>query len=180
VADGGDLRGVLATEAVRVEILASVTDFPERTTRYFEDYVPGLTVDCGSFPISEAEIIAFAKEYDPQPFHIDPVGAAEGPYGGLIASGWQTTSLMMRLLVDHFLDGETSLGAAGVDQIRWPRPVRPGDTLRVRVTVLEARRSRSKPDRGIVRSEATVTNADGETVMTLQAINFIRARDPRE
>jgi acyl dehydratase len=167
-------------EAVRVEILASVTDFPERATRYFEDYVPGLTVDCGSFSISEAEIIAFAKEYDPQPFHTDPVGAAEGPYGGLIASGWQTTSLMMRLLVDHFLDGKTSLGAAGVDQIRWPRPVRPGDTLRVRATVLEARRSRSKPDRGIVRSETTVTNADGETVMTLQAINFVRARDPRE
>jgi acyl dehydratase len=175
-ADGGDLRGVLVTEAVWLGILASVTDLPERVTRYFEDYVPGLEVDCGSFSISEAEIIAFAKEYDPQPFHIDPVGAAEGPYGGLIASGWQTMSLVMRLLVEHFLDGQTSLGAAGVDEIRWPRPVRPGDTLRVHATVCEARRSRSKPDRGIVRSEITVTNADAETVMTLKAINFVRAR----
>ena len=170
----------MLTRFAEVGILADVTDLPERTTRYFEDYVPELTIDCGSFSISEAEIIAFAREYDPQPFHIDPVGAAEGPYGGLIASGWQTTILMMRLLVEHFIDGQTSLGAAGVDEIRWPRPVRPGDTLRVRATVLEARRSRSKPDRGIVRSETTVTNADGETVMTLQAINFVRTRDPRE
>jgi len=153
-----------------------VTDLPERTTRYFEDYQPGLTVDCGSFSISEAEIIAFAKDYDPQPFHIDPVGSAEGPYGGLIASGWQTTSLTMRLLVEHFLDEQTSLGAAGVDEIRWPRPVRPGDTLRVHAVVLDVRRSRSKPDRGIVRSEIKVTSADGETVMTLKAINFVRAR----
>jgi acyl dehydratase len=161
---------------VRLGIITSVTDLPERATRYFEDYIPGLTVDCGSFSISEADIIAFAKEYDPQPFHVDPVGAAEGPYGGLIASGWHTTSLMMRLLAEHFLDGQTSLGAAGVDEIRWPRPVRPGDILRVRTTVLESRRSRSKPDRGIVRSETTVTDADGETVMTLKAINFVRAR----
>jgi acyl dehydratase len=154
-----------------------VTDLSERATRYFEDYVPGLTVDCGSFSISEAEIIAFAKEYDPQPFHVDPVGAADGPFGGLIASGWQTTSLMMRGLVENFLDGQTSLGAAGVDEIRWPRPVRPGDTLHVRATVAEARRSRSKPDRGIVRSVAEVTDQAGETVMRMTAINFIRARD---
>ncbi len=154
-----------------------MTDLPERTTRYFEDYVPGVTVDCGSFSISEADIIAFAKEYDPQPFHVDPVAAAEGPFGGLIASGWHTTSLTMRQLVDHWVSPGTSLGAAGVDEIRWPRPVRPGDTLHVRATVLEARRSRSKPDRGIIRSLAEVTNQDGETVMRLTAINFILARE---
>jgi acyl dehydratase len=170
------LNAVL-TRAGRVAILTSVTDLPERATRYFEDYIPGLTVDCGSFSISEAEIIAFAKEYDPQPFHTDPVGAVDGPFGGLIASGWQTTSLMMRLLVEHFVSPETGLGAAGVDEIRWPKPVRPGDTLHVRATVLETRRSKSKPDRGIVRSVAEVANSRGETVMRLIAINFVLTRD---
>jgi len=156
-----------------------VTDVPERAIWYFEDYVPGRTADCGSFSISEAQIIAFAKEYDPQPFHTDPVAAASGPFGGLIASGWHTTSQMMRLLVEHFVSPESSLGAAGVDEIRWPKPVRPGDTLHVRATVLETRRSKSKPDRGIVRSLAEVTNQHGETVMRVTAINFVRTRDPR-
>jgi acyl dehydratase len=157
-----------------------VTDLPERAIRYFEDYVSGLTVDCGSFSISEAEIIAFAKEYDPQPFHIDPVGAADGPFGGLIASGWQTTSLMMRSLAEHFIDGRTSLGAAGVDEIRWPQPVRPGDTLHVQAKVLETRKSRSKPDRGIVCSVVEVTNQDGETALRMTAINFVRTRGTGE
>jgi len=160
-----------------VAILADVNDHPERVTRYFEDYVPGLTVDCGTFTVSEAEIVAFAAQYDPQPFHVDPVGAKNGPFGGLIASGWQTTSLMMRLLVEYFVSAETSLGAAGVDEIRWPKPVRPGDTLHVVATVLEARRSSSKPDRGIVRSLAEVTNQNGELAMKMTAINFILARD---
>jgi acyl dehydratase len=153
-----------------------VNDHPERVTRYFEDYVPGFTVDCGTFSVTEEQIIAFAAEYDPQPFHVDPAGAKNGPFGGLIASGWQTTSLTMRLLVEHFVSPESSLGAAGVDEIRWPRPVRPGDTLRVRATVLEARRSASKPDRGIVRSLVEVTGSDGELAMKLTAINFILAR----
>jgi acyl dehydratase len=157
-------------------ILAIVNDHPEQATRYFEDYAPGLTVDCGTFSVSEADIIAFAKEYDPQPFHVDPVGAVDGPFGGLIASGWQTTALMMRQVVERFISPESSLGAAGIDEIRWPRPVRPGDTLHVTMTVLEARRSGSKPDRGIVRSRAEVTNQDGAVAMTLTAVNFISAR----
>lgn len=155
-----------------------MTDLPERTTRYFEDYVPGFTVDCGSFSVSEAEIIAFAKEFDPQPFHVDPVGAADGPFGGIIASGWHTASLTMRQLVDHWVSPESSLGAAGVDEIRWPKAVRPGDTLHVRATIVEARRSKSKPDRGIIRSVAEVTNQDGDAVMRLTAINFVLARHP--
>jgi acyl dehydratase len=155
-----------------------VTDHPERVTRYFEDYVPGLTVDCGSFSMSEAEIIAYAKKYDPQPFHVDPVGARNGPFGGLIASGWHTTSMMMRQLVEYYVSPESNLGAAGVDEIRWPKPVRPGDTLRVRATVLEARRSASKPDRGIVKSLAQLTNSDGRIVMKATAINFVRLRNP--
>jgi acyl dehydratase len=153
-----------------------VTDHPERVTRYFEDYVPGTTVDCGSFSLSEAEIIAFAKEYDPQPFHVDPVAAKDGPFGGLIASGWHTTSMMMRRLVDNYVSPESSLGAAGVDELRWATPVRPGDTLHIRATVLEARRSGSRPDRGIVRTLMELTNQDGDLVMKLTAINFILLR----
>jgi acyl dehydratase len=153
-----------------------VTDHPERVTRYFEDYVPGTSVDCGSFSLSEAEIIAFATEYDPQPFHIDPLAAKSGPFGGLIASGWHTTSRMMRLLVDNYVSQESGLGAAGVDELRWLRPVRPGDTLHVRATVMEARRSSSKPDRGIVKTLMELTNQDGDLVMTVTAINFVRAR----
>jgi acyl dehydratase len=153
-----------------------VTDQRERVTRYFEDYVPGITLDCGSFSLNEEEIIAFAKEYDPQPFHVDPVAAKAGPFGGLIASGWHTTSMMMRRLVDNYISPESSLGAAGIDDIRWPKPVRPGDTLHIRATVREARMSKSKPDRGIVKTLMELTNQDGDLVMTVTAINFILSR----
>ncbi len=147
-----------------------------QATRYFEDYVPGLSFDCGSFTLDEAEIIAFAEKYDPQPFHVDPQAAKDGPFGGIIASGWQTTSMMMRQVVENFISAESGLGAAGVDEIRWPHPVRPGDTLHVRATVLEARRSRSKPDRGITRTRLDVTNQDGDITMTAIATNFLLAR----
>ncbi len=159
-------------------ILRDVTDRPERVTRYFEDYLPGLVVDCGSFTLDEAQIIAFAREYDPQPFHVDPQEAKNGPFGGLIASGWHTTAMMMRHLVDYYVSAESSIGSPGVDDIRWPRPVRPGDTLRVRATVIEARRSASKPDRGIVRTLAELINQDGELAMKVTANNFILLRDP--
>ena len=91
--------------------------------RYFEDYVPGATYECGTVIIDEASIVNFAKEFDPQPFHVDPVAAAAGPFGGLIASGWQTAALTMRLLVENYLSAKASLGGAGVDEIRWPYPV---------------------------------------------------------
>ena len=108
---------------------------------YFEDYLLGATYECGSVSIDQAGIVAFAKEFDPQPFHVDPAAAAAGPYGGLIASGWHTAALVMRLLVENYLAAESSLGSAGLDELRWPNPVRPGDTLRVRATVVESRRS---------------------------------------
>lgn len=147
--------------------------------RYFEDYVPGTTVDCGSVSVDQAEIISFARQFDPQPFHVDPVAAAEGPFGGLIASGWHTAGLVMRLIVDNYVAAESSLGAAGLDELRWPHPVRPGDTLRVRVTALEARRSQSKPDRGILKTLIEAENQDGQTVMRATSINFLRVRpDP--
>ena len=144
--------------------------------RYFEDYALGATYECGSVSIDEASIVNFAKEFDPQPFHVDPVAAAVGPFGGLIASGWHTAALTMRLLVDNYLSAEASLGGAGVDEIRWPHPVRPGDTLRVRATVVESRRSGSKPDRGIIKTLIETTNSDNRIVMRCTAINFLRVR----
>ena len=143
---------------------------------YFEDYALGSTYECGSVSIDQASIIAFAKEFDPQPFHVDPAAAAAGPYGGLIASGWHTAALVMRLLVENYLAAESSLGSAGLDELRWPHPVRPGDTLRVRATVVESRRSLSKPDRGIVKTMVAATNSGGATVMRATAINFMLVR----
>lgn len=146
---------------------------------YFEDYLLGATYECGSASIDQAGIVAFAKEFDPQPFHVDPAAAAAGPYGGLIASGWHTAALVMRLLVENYLAAESSLGSAGLDELRWPHPVRPGDTLRVRATVVESRRSLSKPDRGIVRTVVEAANDGGATVMRATAVNFILVRpDP--
>jgi len=144
--------------------------------RYFDDYVPGTTHDCGSVSFSQAEIISFATQFDPQPFHVDPEAAAHGPFGGLVASGWHTAALVMRQLVDHYLSAEASLGSPGLDEIRWPGPVRPGDTLRVRATVLEARRSQSKLDRGIIKTVIDAVNQDGRTVMRATATNFLLVR----
>jgi acyl dehydratase len=150
-----------------------VTDYG---LRYFDDYRPGSTYDCGSFSLSEDEIISFAEQFDPQPFHVDPGAAARGPFGGLVASGWHTAALVMRQLVDHYLSAEASLGSPGLDEIRWPDPVRPADTLRVRATVMEARRSHSKPDRGIMKTVVEAVNQDGRTVMRAIATNFLRVR----
>jgi acyl dehydratase len=144
--------------------------------KYFDDYVPGTTHDCGSVSVSQAEIISFATQFDPQPFHVDPEAAARGPYGGLIASGWHTAALTMRQLVDHYLSAETSLGSPGMDEIRWLGPVRPDDTLRVQATVLEARRSQSKPDRGIIKTVIEAVNQDGRTVMRAIGTNFLHVR----
>jgi len=155
---------------------SGVTD---HALRYFDDYLPGASYDCGSVSVSEAEIISFATQFDPQPFHVDPEAAARGPFGGLIASGWHTAALVMRQIVDHYLSAEASLGSPGLDEMRWPEPVRPGDTLRVRVTAVEARRSLSKPDRGILRTLIEAVNQDGRTVMRATATNFLRVRpDP--
>ena len=146
--------------------------------RYFEDYVPGTVQECGTVTVVAEEIIDFASRFDPQPFHVDPEAAAAGPFAGLIASGWHTTGLMMRALADHYLSRVASLGSPGIDELRWLRPVRPGDTLAVRATVLEARRSQSKPDRGLVRTAVEMTNQQGEVVLRLSALNFLQARRP--
>jgi acyl dehydratase len=144
--------------------------------RHFEDYVLGTIVEYGPIAVDEAELIAFGRRYDPQPFHIDPQRAAAGPFGGLITSGWHTASLMMRLLVDHYLPRTAGLGSPGVDELRWLAPVRPGDKLSVRVTVTEARRSRSKPDRGMINSLIEVLNQRRDVVMTVKAMTLMLCR----
>jgi acyl dehydratase len=144
--------------------------------RYFEDYVPGAVFEYGQIPVIEAEIIEFASRFDPQDMHVDPEAAAQGRFGGLIASGWHTAAMMMRLFVDNFLSKVASLASPGIDELRWLQPVRPGDVLRIRVTVLEATPSRSRPDRGMVRTLVEVLNQQGEVVMSLKPMNIIRRR----
>jgi len=144
--------------------------------RFFEDYLPGNVYECGHIPVSEAEIIEFAGRYDPQEMHVDPEAAARGRFGGLVASGWHTAAMTMRLIVDSFLPTAASLASPGIDELRWLKPVRPGDVLRVRVTVVEATPSRSRSDRGMVRSLVEVLNQDGDVVMSMKGMNIIRRR----
>ncbi|MCA1959421.1 MAG: MaoC family dehydratase [Desulfomonile sp.] len=145
--------------------------------RYFEGYVTGDVHEFGRIEVDEAEMVAFAHRFDPQPFHTDPVAAKESAFGGLIAGGWYTVSLAMRVLVDRYISRVAGLGSPGVDEIRWLKPVWPGDTLSVRVTVLEAKRSRSKPDQGFVRSLTELLNQHREVVMTMKGIGLVRSRD---
>lgn len=144
--------------------------------RYFEDYPLGAVALYGPIVVDEAEVIAFGKRYDPQEFHVDPQRAARGPFGGVIASGWHTGSMMMRVLVDRYLSRVAAMGSPGMDELRWPAPVRPGDRLFVRVTVIEARQSASKPDRGMVRILIEVLNDKGVIVMSVKAMTLVRCR----
>lgn len=143
---------------------------------FFESVTPGAVLELGSRTVSEEEILAFAREFDPQPFHIDPDAAAQSIFGGIIASGWHTCSLTMRLMVDGFLSRAASLGSPGVEQIRWLRPVRPGDTISARIVVLEARASQSKPDRGSVRMRTEVTNQHDDLVMSMESTGLVGRR----
>ena len=143
----------------------------------FEDFVPGSVRTSGTVLVTEEEIIEFAKRYDPQVFHTDPVAARDSIYGGLVASGWHTAAMAMRLIVENYLSGVASVGSPGVDEVRWLKPVRPGNRLSVRVTVLEARRSESKPDRGIVRSLVEVLNQDMAVVMSFKGVTMVLCRN---
>lgn len=147
--------------------------------RYFEDYVEGDIHSFGSIEVEADEVIAFAKRFDPQSFHTDPEAARLTPFGGIIASGWHTAGLMMRLYVEHYLTHVASLASPGLDELRWLRPVRPGDRLSVRVTVLKTAASKSKPDRGAVTSLVEVFNQANEPVMSLKVVNIIGRRPER-
>jgi acyl dehydratase len=156
--------------------MADPYGLPPAEDRYFDDYPLGGVFEYGRLEVTEAQIIAFAELYDPQPMHTDPTFADAGVFGGLIASGWHTASLAMRLYVDHYLTKARSLASPGIDELRWKKPVRPGDRLSIRVTVTEKRPSRSKPDRGMVRALVEALNQDGEVVMSLQVMSLIAKR----
>ena len=147
---------------------------------YWEDFYPGQVLEAGSASLSAEEIIEFGKKYDPQPFHVDEEQAKQSVFGGLIASGWQTASLCMRLICDLYLLEAASLGSPGVDELRWVKPVYPGDTLHLKSTVLETRASASRPDMGTVRSRSEVYNQHGELVMHMSGVGMFRRRSPGE
>ncbi len=147
--------------------------------RYFEDYVPGAVHEFGPIKADKSEMLDFARRYDPQSFHIDEEAAQKSIYSGIIASGWFTCSLMMRLYVDYYVSTVASLGSPGIDELRWIIPLRPDDELAVRATITEARRSQTKPDRGIVKSFLEVLNQKGEVVMTLRVVNLFLCRDTK-
>jgi acyl dehydratase len=148
---------------------------PPRDLRAFEDYPQGLEIVSKTRTVTEKEIVDFASAYDPQYFHVDAARAAASEFGGLIASGWHTCAMAMRLFFDEFLPGSGAL-SPGVDELRWSAPVRPGDTIGVKVRVEDARISRSKPDRGVVKTYVEITNQAGAVVMSFKAANFILTR----
>lgn len=143
---------------------------------YFEDFTVGRTFESPSVTVTEADIVAFARRFDTQPFHLDAEAARQSPYGGLIASGIHTIALTFKLFLDTGALAAASLGSPGLDEIRWLRPVRPGDTLRVVIEVLAARPSSSKPDRGIVTFRYQTLDQRGETVMTMVGHQLLRRR----
>lgn len=148
----------------------------DRPGRYFEDYPVGAIYVGGPITVSGEDIVAFARRYDPQPMHIDKAAAEAGPFGGLIASGWHTGALMMEMLVRHFVPTPGNLPSPGLDELRWLRPVRPGDRLSLRATIENARLSRSKSGQGVVTGFVEVLNQDGEVVMSLKPVSLIRCR----
>jgi len=146
--------------------------------QYFEDTIVGSVRETGSHTFTEDAIIAFARQFDPQPFHIDPEAARKSAFGGIIASGWHTASTVMRLIVDSAIDLESGLGSPGFDDLVWLRPVRPGDTVRARMTCLEKTPSKSRPGIGSARFKVEAFNQKGELVMSFTSIGLMRFRNP--
>jgi len=144
--------------------------------RYFDDFAVGDAISLGSHHFTEDEIIVFAKQFDPQPFHIDQNAAKRSIFGGIIASGWHTCSVMMRLLVDGLVADAASLGSPGVDEVRWVKPVRAGDTISVMLTVFDVKASTSKSDRGVVWIDWRATNQHGELVATIKSMGMFMRR----
>ncbi len=145
-------------------------------TRYFEDFQVGDVIDLGSTSASAEEIVAFARQFDPQPFHIDAEQAKHSAFGTLVASGWHSSALFMRLLVDGLLNDTISMGSPGVDEVRWRKPVHPDEKLHGRFAVLESTPSKSKSNMGIVRSLCELSNEQGEVVMSLKGLHFFGRR----
>lgn len=146
--------------------------------RYWEDFKTGEVEEIGERRVDRDEIVAFARQFDPQSFHVDEAAARASIFGGLIASGWHTCSLVMRMMCDAYLVDSASLGSPGIDKLKWLKPVRPGDTLRARRTTIETRASKSKPQVGIVSNLWEVFNQNGELVMTMEGYSMFRRRNP--
>jgi acyl dehydratase len=149
----------------------------ETSKFYWEDFKTGETFPMGERRIEKKEVIAFARDFDPQPFHIDEAAARQSMYGGLIASGWHTVALVMRMMCDSYLNQSASLGSPGVDNVRWLKPVRPGDIIRAQRTVVEARASQSRPEMGLVKSRWEVFNQHGELVMSMEGYGMFARRN---
>jgi acyl dehydratase len=148
------------------------------SVRYWEDFKVGEVEHIGEKRVERDEVIAFAKQYDPQPFHIDEAAARHSMYGGLIASGWHTCAMVMRMMCDAYLTRAASVGSPGIENLKWLKPVRPGDILSARRTTLDTRASKSKPDIGIVNNLWEVFNQKGEKVMSMQGHGMFRRRNP--
>lgn len=144
----------------------------------FAEFHPGLVIEAGPTTVSEDEIVAFAKAYDPQWFHVDPAASREGLHGGLIASGWQTCGIAMKLVVEKALQGSESFASPGLAYLKWTHPVRPGDALRVKATVLETRRAASKPTLGILRWRWQLFNQHDTQVLDLEATSLFELPPP--
>jgi len=143
---------------------------------YWEDFTPGEVVEIGNHTFTQEEIVAFATQFDPQPLHTDAEAARGTFYGGLIASGWHTCAVGMRLMVEAYIGRSASAGSPGVENIRWLGPVRPGDTITYHRVILEARPSGSRPGIGLVRSRSEAVNQRGEPVMTMEGWGMFRRR----
>jgi acyl dehydratase len=144
---------------------------------YWEDFKVGDTASIGERVVDRDEVIAFATAYDPQPFHIDEAAAEQSMFKGLIASGWHTVAMTMRMMCDAYLNRSASLGSPGVDNVRWLKPVRPGDTISGRRVVLETRASQSRPDMGVVKMRWEISNQKGELVMTMEGYGMFKRRE---
>jgi acyl dehydratase len=148
--------------------------------KYFEDYPVGAIFEFPAFVTTEAEIVEFAKRFDAQPFHVDPVAAAQSHFGGIIASGFHTCAMAMGSLVSNGFFSSAGMGSPGLDEIRWQQPVRAGQALHVKTTILEATPSKSKPDRGVIRHIVALLNDKGETVMSYIAKSMFPTRQPKD
>lgn len=142
-------------------------DYIPPKERWFDDFRVGERFEFGDYLITAEEIVEFAQRYDPQPFHLDAEAAARSHFGGLIASGWMSCGVLMRLVCDHFIPSASSMGSPGIDELRWLKPVRPGDRARAAVEVLAVKPSQSKPDRGVITVQQELINQRDDRVLTL-------------
>ena len=159
--------------------MSTPTPKTERSIRwYWEDFPVGNVREFGAYEVTREAVLAFASQFDPQPFHLDDEAAKASLFGALSASGWHTCAMAMRMMCDDYLLESSSLGSPGIDNLRWTKPVYPGDTLSVRLTVLETRPMASRPSVGLVSSKWEVLNQQREVVLTMQGWGMFGRRDP--